>query len=217
MFDGRRCRKQFWFESTQAHIRIIIFQILALALMVTRCLDIWSSSWLRGLRETFVRVKCRCRTEGRRSTRVSCLAWSGSGTWAWRDSGNKEGRVTEAESQRHAPLLYIWCSISFVNFQKLLNSWKKCEILTTKKRYDFQDFFCQCNYTVHTCDCRGILFTDLFSPNSHFRRPRPLPRLLRTAAPAWVSPPPPSLPLPPAACLLAGARVWIPQPAHLPQ
>ena len=38
---------------------------------------------------------------------MSCLAWSGSGTWAWRDSGNKEGRVTEAESQRHAPLLYI--------------------------------------------------------------------------------------------------------------
>ena len=116
--------------------------------MVTRCLDIWSSSWLRGLRETFVRVKCRCRTEGRRSTRVSCLAWSGSGTWAWRDSGNKEGRVTEAESQRHAPLLYIWCSISFVNFSKAVKFMEKMWNIDNKKRYDFQDFFCQCNFLI---------------------------------------------------------------------
>ena len=75
--------------------------------------------------------------------------------------------------------------------------------------------------TVHTCeqntDCRRILLAVLISLNSNFRWTRPLPRLLRSAPPSLWSPPPPSLPLPPTVGVLARARVWLPQSAHLSQ
>ena len=54
---------------------------------------------------------------------MSCLAWSGSGTGVWRDSGNKEGRVKEAKRLRakDTPLSIFDVQSHLLTLQKLFN------------------------------------------------------------------------------------------------